>query len=426
MNIIIETKSTDDSNKRNDIINSYLERVYEPNIRKLLYRCYQCVRCSGVCQLSKVQSFEPSRIIELILEGFEDQVIESGVLWDCLTCNACLKNCPEGINFADIVRMAKYKMRNSNKQNPDDYVAHKGVYTTISEIMSEPYIKPERSLDWVPKDCKVSDKGNLMYYVGCIPYFNFEFENSDSIAESTLKILCQIEKEPIVLLQDEICCGHDLYWGQGKLEAFINLGKKNIKRIEETGIKTIVTACAECYRTFKVDYQIIFEDFKDKFIVKHLIEYVYENWKKNKIKFKNPSETDQIIPFTYHDPCRLSRFLPKESKIIENVREIFSHLKKIGYQFNEMAHNKTDALCCGVSSWMNCNERSKALRYKRLLEAKEAGQIMVTSCPKCKMHLSCLQEDYDDIASIEIVDFSEFLVKLIDIVNTNENSEVEK
>ena len=41
-----------------------------------------------------------------------------------------------------------------------------------------------------------------------------------------------------------------------------------------------------------------------------------------------------------------------------------------------MAHNKTDALCCGVSSWMNCNERSKALRYKRLLEAKEAGDII--------------------------------------------------
>ncbi|MFX1600204.1 MAG: (Fe-S)-binding protein [Promethearchaeota archaeon] len=424
MNIITETKKGGDLDDLSNI-DSYLEKVYEPNIRKLLYRCYQCVRCSGVCQLSKVQTFEPSRIIQMILEGFEEKVIESGVLWDCLTCNACLQNCPEGINFADIVRMAKYKMRKLYNQNPDDYVAHKGVYTTISEIMGEPYIKPNRSLDWVPKDCKISEQGNLMYYVGCIPFFNFEFENSDSIAESTLRILCQIEKEPIVVLQDEICCGHDLYWGQGKLEAFINLGKKNIKRIEETGVKTIITACAECYRTFKVDYQNLFEDFNKKFVVKHLIEYIYDNWKQGKIEFKNPKEEEQKIPFTYHDPCRLSRFLPKESNIIENVREIFSHLKKIGYEFNEMAHNKTDALCCGVSSWMNCNERSKALRYKRLLEAKAAGEIMVTSCPKCKMHLSCLQEDYDDISSIEIVDFSEFLVDLINIINPNEKTEGE-
>ncbi len=423
MNIITEIKKGEDLEELSDNNDSYLEKIYEPNIRKLLYRCYQCVRCSGVCQLSKVQTFEPSRIIQMILEGFEDKIIESGVLWDCLTCNACLQNCPEGINFADVVRMAKYKMRKAHNQNPDDYVAHKGVYTTISEIMSESYIKPDRSLDWVPKDCKISEQGNLMYYVGCIPFFNFEFENSDSIAESTLRILCQIEKEPIVVLQDEICCGHDLYWGQGKLEAFINLGKKNIKRIEETGIKTIITACAECYRTFKVDYQDLFEDFNEKFVVKHLIEYIYDNWTQGKIEFKNPNEQEQKIPFTYHDPCRLSRFLPKESNIIENVREIFSHLKGLGYEYNEMAHNKTEALCCGVSSWMNCNERSKALRYKRLLEAKEAGEIMVTSCPKCKMHLACLQDDFEDISSIEIVDFSEFLVDLINIIDTNEKSE---
>ncbi len=426
MNIITETKKGEDLKELSNDIDSYLEKVYEPNIRKLLYRCYQCVRCSGVCQLSKVQTFEPSRIIQMILEGFEDKIIESGVLWDCLTCNACLQNCPEGINFADIVRMAKYKMRKSYDQNPDEYIAHKGVYTTISEIMSEPYIKPDRSLDWVPKDCKISDQGNIMYYVGCIPFFNFEFENSDSIAGSTLKILCKIEEEPIVVLQDEICCGHDLYWGQGKLEAFIKLGKKNIRRIEETGVKIIITACAECYRTLKVDYQDLFEDFNKKFIVKHLIEYIYDNWKQGKIEFKNPSEQEQKIPFTYHDPCRLSRFLPKESNIIENVREIFAHLKELGYEFKEMAHNKTESLCCGVSSWMNCNERSKALRYKRLLEAKEAGEIMVTSCPKCKMHLRCLQDDYEEISSIEIVDFSEFLVDLINIKNIPEESEVEE
>ena len=49
-----------------------------------------------------------------------------------------------------------------------------------------------------------------------------------------------------------------------------------------------------------------------------------------------------------------------------------------------------------------------------------------TSCPKCKMHLSCLQEDYEDISSIEIVDFSEFLVNLITIVDSNLKVEGDK
>ena len=126
------------------------------------------------------------------------------------------------------------------------------------------------------------------------------------------------------------------------------------------------------------------------------------------------------VQFTYHDPCRLSRFLPKESSLIEDIREMFAQLKSLGYIFNEMEHNQKNALCCGVSTWMNCNERSKALRYKRLLEAKAAGTTMVTSCPKCILHFSCLQNDFEDIASIEIKDISEFLVNLIQKVEKNE------
>ncbi len=415
MSIITETKKYSKSEQNNNDFNFYLKKIYEPNLRNLLKKCYQCARCSGVCQLSTVQKYAPSRIIQQILEGFENKVLESGVLWDCLTCNSCLQNCPENIYFADLVRIAKYKMVNMANQNREELIAHKGIYTTISEIMSKPYIQPERSLDWVPKECKISDNGNLLYYVGCLPYFKFEFQNLDLIAPSTLKILNQIENEPIVVLKNEICCGHDLYWGQGKFEAFIELAKKNVKIFEKAGVSTIITSCAECYRTFKVDYPNLFEDFSEKFEVKHVIEYIYNNWKNGKIEFKNPNVKKERIPFTFHDPCRLSRFLPKDNNIMEEVREIFIHLKKIGYDFKEMAHNKENSLCCGVGCWMNCNERSKALRYKRLLEAKAVGTTMVSSCPKCILHFTCLQNDMEDISSIEILDFSEFLVNLIKI-----------
>ncbi len=373
-----------------------------------------------------MQKYPPSKIIQLILEGFEEKVLESGILWECLTCNQCLKDCPEEINFADIVRMARYKMRQSTNQNPDQLIAHKGIYTTISEIMSQPYINPNRSLDWIPKGCKISDKGNILYFVGCIPFFNYEFDDMDSIAVSTLQILCNIEKEPIVVFKDEICCGHDIYWGQGKLEEFINLARKNIDMFERAGVSTIVTACAECYRTFKVDYPKLFEDFDQKFKVKHIIEYIYELWKEGKIEFVGKNESEVAISFTYQDPCRLSRFLPDDNDydITEIVREIFKEFKKLGFNFNEMEHNKSNSLCCGVSSWMNCNEKSKALRYKRMLEAKSAGTMMVTSCPKCKIHLSCVQGDYEDISAIEILDFSEFLINHIKVIDSNKKDEV--
>ena len=403
-----------------------MDKVYEPQLKNLLKRCYQCGRCSGVCQLSKVQKYTPSKIIQLILEGFEDKVLESGELWDCLTCNQCLKDCPEKINFADIVRMARYKMRHEKNQNSDELVAHKGIYTTISEIMSRPYINTSRNMDWIPKGCKVADKGNLLYYVGCLPFFNYEFENPTSIAASTLKILCQIEEQPIVVFKEEICCGHDIYWGQGKLKTFIKLAKKNLEMFQNAGISSIITACAECYRTLKVDYAYIFEELSKKIEIKHIIEYVYENWKENKIRFTNPNKKDEEITFTYHDPCRLSRFLPEDSKIIEETREIFKEFNNLGYKFNEMPHNKENTLCCGVNSWMNCNEKSKALRYKRMQEVKAAGLQLVTSCPKCNIHFSCLQNDFEDIASIQILDFSEFLIDHIEVIESKKSGDKKK
>lgn len=402
-----------------DDINEYLKKIFEPDLRNLLKRCYQCGRCSGVCQISKVQKFTPSRIIQMILEGFEDKIIETGELWDCLTCNSCLQYCPKEINFADIVRNIRYKMQLEGIHNLDRSIAHKGIYPLMSELMIQKNIKIERPLDWIPKDCKISEQGNILYYVGCLPFFNYEFQDSNSIAESTLKIICQLEKDPVVILKDEVCCGHDLYWGQAKFEVFIELAKKNISIFEKAGITSIITACAECYRTFKIDYPNLFEDFNKKFEVKHIIEYIFDKWKQGKVQFKNPNESNDIIPFTYHDPCRLSRFLPKDNKIIEEVREIFKHLKTIGYNFKEMEHNKENSYCCGVNSWMNCNEKSKALRYKRLLEAKAVGTKMITSCPKCRMHLNCLKKDYEDFSSIEILDFSEFLVDMIKVIDSN-------
>jgi len=393
------------------------KETFNTDLKKLIKRCYQCGRCSGVCQLSKVQKFAPSRIIQLILEGFENKVLESGILWDCLTCNQCLKDCPQNINFADIVRIARYKMRKKLTQNLDEHIAHKAIYTTISEMMCRPYINPNRSLEWIPKECNISDKGNILYYVGCIPFFKFEFEGLDEIAVSSLKIICRIEKEPIVVLKDEICCGHDLYWGQGDIDTFIKLAKRNFNIFKKTGINTIITSCAECYRTFKIDYAEIIKDFEEKFEVKHIIDYIYEKWKAKIIKFVKIEKDEVKKSFTFHDPCRLSRFLPKENRIMEKIREIFDEFKKLGYNFNEMEHNKENSLCCGVSSWMNCNEKSKALRYKRMLEAKAAGSLLITSCPKCNIHLKCLQNDFENIASIVIKDFSEFLVDHIQLIN---------
>jgi len=173
---ITETKKLKKLKPDSDDNYEYLKKIFEPDLTNLLKKCYQCARCSGVCQISKVQKFTPSRIIQTILEGFEDEIINSKVLYDCLMCNSCLQHCPKDINFADIVRIARYKMRIKDIQNPDRSIAHKGIYPLMSEMMSQDNMEIERPLDWIPKGCKISDKGDILYYVGCLPFLTTNFK----------------------------------------------------------------------------------------------------------------------------------------------------------------------------------------------------------------------------------------------------------
>ena len=52
------------------------------------------------------------------------------------------------------------------------------------------------------------------------------------------------------------------------------------------------------------------------------------------------------------------------------------------------------SICCGNCAWTTCDSFSKALQVKRLKQANDTGSdLLVTSCPKCQIHLKCAMED---------------------------------
>ena len=111
------------------------------------------------------------------------------------------------------------------------------------------------------------------------------------------------------------------------------------------------------------------------------------------------------IKITYQDPCRLGRHMG----VYEAPRNVLKAIP--GIQFNEMERNRENAICCGVSAWMNCNLYSKAVRMDRLLEAQDTAERLITNCPHCLIHFNCLKNEYaesDKKYSLEIIDFKEF------------------
>ena len=247
---------------------------------------------------------------------------------------------------------------------------------------------------------------NVGYYPGCVDYLDQEMvfshlnEGSMNLGDTTnaaFTLFEEMNQEVTYLGRDFLkCCGHDQKW-QGLTEVFEKLKSYNQKKLEASGIDTLVSSCAECFRTFARDYEL------DGIKVMHTTEYLTENG------FKPDLKADHEVTVTYHDPCRLGR----QMGIYDEPRDLLGDVE--GVKLVEMEHHGEDAMCCGVSSMMSCNENARSLRVARMEEIRETGaDMMITSCPKCVSHFECLKFEGDEKYDIEILDVVSFLAKQVE------------
>jgi Fe-S oxidoreductase len=82
---------------------------------------------------------------------------------------------------------------------------------------------------------------------------------------------------------------------------FLDQALKNIDMLEKSGVKTLVTGCADCYHAFKVLYDRF--EIKDDLEVLHTTEYLDRLIKQGQLK----PVKKIALKVTYHDPCRLGR-----------------------------------------------------------------------------------------------------------------------
>ncbi|SDC20758.1 MULTISPECIES: 4Fe-4S dicluster domain-containing protein [unclassified Candidatus Frackibacter] len=68
-----------------------------------LNQCLQCYKCGGMCQKSDKFDYTPRQILEQIIDGLEESILNSRAIWICETCNECKIDCPVAINFKKIM-----------------------------------------------------------------------------------------------------------------------------------------------------------------------------------------------------------------------------------------------------------------------------------------------------------------------------------
>ncbi|UCD57694.1 MAG: (Fe-S)-binding protein [Candidatus Hydrogenedentota bacterium] len=369
-----------------------METTFENLKKNRAFFCLECGKCTAVCPISGYNnSYSPRRLVAEGLFYGSGGLISDNLLWSCLTCRLCSQRCPVDVRYSEYMRDIRAEAaREGHWGNP----SHSGVLHYIMEMTTSPKLKQNRT-GWIDGNLKVKKRGDVLYFVGCLPYYQDFFAKDFgfspvSIAVDTVRILNAIGVEPVVM-DNERCCGHDLYW-LGRLEDFDELGRLNLKAIEETGASTIVTACPECALALKRLYpeRLGGTDYE----VKLISEVVAENLGRLELN-------ELSMDITFQDPCRLGRYLG----VYDQPRDVLKSIP--GIKMLEMPHNRYGAICCGTTNWMNCDATSKQIQQGRLLEAKLTGAgKLVTACPKCRIHFLCSQcgEETEKV-DIELTDF---------------------
>lgn len=378
------------------------EDIKTAMIRTNVLYCMECGKCTSTCPVALVNSdFSPRKIVSRTITGEGISLLTSKQIYACLTCGLCNEHCPSDVSFVEFIREVRGLAGIRGNEAP---CSHGGAMQSLMRLMTSEKMNQNR-LDWITDDLQISDKGEYALFVGCLPYYDGYFDDleieSVKIAASAIRILNKLDIIPAVS-NDERCCGHDLRWC-GDVDMFKMLVQRNVEMLKKTGATKIITTCAECYRTLKLDYP----DYADfPYEVIHITEFIADAVESGKLKFK-----DWEKKITYHDPCRLSR----HTDVIDAPRKALSAIGKI--DLLEMAHNKRRSNCCGTSSWMNCDIHSKMIQASRIMEAKETGaEMMITSCPKCMIHFTCAQKDAKnaELLAIEIKDFAEIIAQQVE------------
>jgi Fe-S oxidoreductase len=330
--------------------------------------CKHCNRCFLKCPLPESKDIDIFRLnLEILSENPSKKMLDFAYL--CFSCGKCNSSCSEylerDLHFVYLKSKGKLPRGYKNllhwrgkRTNP----VERGLYR-LKKIKDKPSPQIAKHLDK-----KIYKKTDLLFYFSCYAF------SPSLIPKKTLAIADHLGLEYEVIAGYSHCCGwpHFLAGDFERAEAlFIDLSNT----LQETGVKRVVTGCAECYKALK----FIADRFAGDFEVLTTPEWLVENLKN--LDLKKSGETS-----TFHDGCQLSRLENKATTPRKLIKKLFDLV--------EMKENKEDTLCCGGMRAGHDIKGLTLLRGKRLKQAKKTGaSLMITECVTCYEKYNPLSKD---------------------------------
>ena len=188
---------------------------------------------------------------------------------DCLTCGACVQECPVGVEHIDMIVDMRRNLTMERAEIPE---------TGMNALMSmEQRGHPWRGTTYTRTDWAEGldvptlaqhPTAEVLFWVGCTAALE---KRSQSVARSMASVLKRAGVDFAILGDEEGCTG-DPARRMGNEYLYQIMAQQNIETFTRYDVKKIVTICPHCFNTIKNEYPHLGGDYQ----VLHYSEFVAE------------------------------------------------------------------------------------------------------------------------------------------------------
>jgi Fe-S oxidoreductase len=390
------------------------------------FTCTECGRCQDACPAWFTgKPLNPKFIIMdlrdrlladglLLVDGAEaaekkaerpslvGSAIEPDALWSCLTCGACVEQCPVDIEHVDtIVDMRRYEVLMESR-----FPTEAGLMLRNIENQGDPWgLGAAKRTEWtealdfdVPViEGTVPDDIEYVYWVGCAGALD---ERARKATQATARLLHRAGVRFGILGSREACTG-DPARRLGNEYLYQEMGKANISTLNDSRAKTVIASCPHCFNALGREYP----DLGGNFDVIHHSQLLGRLVAEGRLR---PGSMQTTV--TYHDPCYLGR----HNRVFDEPRSVLDAID--GVQQIEMPRCRERSFCCGAGGarmWME-ETLGKRVNLERTDEALTTGaEVVSTACPYCLIMLDDAVRARQREDEVRVLDLSQVVEQSI-------------
>ena len=85
-------------------------------------KCMKCGKCTASCPAYDEMEFHPHQFVDMVENGRIEELMNSGGIYRCLSCFACVERCPRSVEPAKLIeaiRLAVIRQQNQDHIIPD-------------------------------------------------------------------------------------------------------------------------------------------------------------------------------------------------------------------------------------------------------------------------------------------------------------------